>query len=79
MIMTDDMPAKKTNVPEVSDGGKAREVTRVLYGYSLLPPLVPSARCKHGHADCLTCGATERRDVVHSTAGGRGVVGRIRR
>ena len=77
--MTDDMPAKKTEVSEVGDGGKAREVRRVLYGYAPLPPLVSPALCKHGRADCLTCGATERRDVVHSTVGGRGVVGRIRR
>ena len=77
--MIGETPVKKPKTPEVSDGGKAREITRVLYGYALLPPLVSPALCKHGHADCLTCGATERRDVVHSTVGGRGVVGRLSR
>lgn len=45
----------------------------------LLPPVLKIARaCKHGVLDCQACGTTERRDVLHTTQGGRGVVGRLR-
>lgn len=30
--------------------------------------------CKHGAGDCASCGTTDRRDVIHKTRGGRGVV-----
>jgi hypothetical protein len=39
----------------------------------------PAGPCKHSPANCETCGTHERRDVVHTTNGGRGVVGRIKR
>lgn len=45
----------------------------------LLPPALKVARaCKHGVLDCETCGMTERRDVLHTTRGGCGVVGQLR-
>jgi hypothetical protein len=42
--------------------------------------VVPSdTRCKHGDADCEACGTTSKRDALHTTRGGRGVVGRLGR
>lgn len=38
-----------------------------------------SVPCKHGFTDCQVCGATDRRDRPHSTRGGDGAVGRLRR
>jgi hypothetical protein len=35
--------------------------------------------CKHGLGSCEECGTTNRRDAVHTTKGGKGTVGRIRR
>lgn len=35
--------------------------------------------CKHHKGDCEECGTTNLRDALHSTQGGRGVVGRLRR
>lgn len=41
-------------------------------------PVVPNtAQCKHGLGDCETCGTTNRRDVLHTTEGGRGAVGKL--
>lgn len=37
------------------------------------------AKCKHGDGDCEDCGTTDRRDVNHTTRGGVGVVGALRR
>ncbi len=34
-------------------------------------------RCKHGAGECEECGTTDRRDVLHSTRGGVGSVGRL--
>ena len=44
------------------------------------PPARPAiARgCKHGVLDCEACGVTERRDALHTTQRGLGVVGRLR-
>lgn len=39
----------------------------------------PPALCKHGSGDCETCGTTERRETLHRTRGGKGVVGRLGR
>lgn len=40
----------------------------------------PSLRCKHGPCfRCDRCGVTDRRDAMHTTRGGRGVVGQIDR
>lgn len=38
----------------------------------------PTTKCKHGRGDCEDCGTTSRRDVVHTTRGGRGAVSRLR-
>jgi len=35
----------------------------------------PTTACKHGEGDCEECGTTNRRDQMHETRGGRGVVG----
>ncbi len=40
------------------------------------PP--PVTVCKHKRGDCAECGTTDRRDAVHTTQGGRGVVGRLK-
>lgn len=38
----------------------------------------PTLRCKHGPCfRCDRCGVTERRDAMHTTRGGRGVVGQL--
>lgn len=42
-------------------------------------PVPPKTRCKHGAGDCEGCGTTDRRDVEHTTIGGRGAVARLRR
>ena len=34
-------------------------------------------RCKHGVGECELCGTTAKRDALHATAGGVGVVGRL--
>jgi hypothetical protein len=36
------------------------------------------AACKHGEGSCETCGTTDRREVVHTTEGGLGAVGKLR-
>ena len=46
------------------------------YGFIEVPP---TTSCKHGAGACEDCGTTDRRDVVHTTRGGRGAVGRIKR
>ena len=33
--------------------------------------------CKHGEGSCEECGTTNRRDMPHTTVGGRGAVGRL--
>jgi len=38
----------------------------------------PKTACKHGRDECETCGTTNRRDVLHKTIGGKGVVGRLK-
>lgn len=43
------------------------------------PPQDPAIRCRHRRGDCPRCGTSERRDRLHSTRDGRGVVARIRR
>jgi hypothetical protein len=35
---------------------------------------VPRTTCKHVDGDCDECGTTGRRDAIHTTRGGRGVV-----
>lgn len=35
--------------------------------------------CRHGREECSRCGTTDRRDVRHRSAGGRGVVGQLLR
>ena len=39
--------------------------------------LKPETCCKHGAGACETCGTTDRRDYLHKTVGGRGLVARI--
>jgi hypothetical protein len=39
----------------------------------------PPKLCKHGRGSCEECGTTVRRDVQHTTEGGRGSVGKLRR
>lgn len=38
-----------------------------------------TTQCKHGLGECETCGTTNRRDVIHSTRGGVGLVGKLRK
>ena len=38
-----------------------------------------TTRCKHGKGSCEECGTNDETDAIHTTVGGRGVVGRIRR
>jgi hypothetical protein len=38
----------------------------------------PKTACKHGKGDCDICGTTDRRDVIHKTQGGKGIVGRLK-
>ena len=39
----------------------------------------PSTACKHHEHGCEVCGTTDQRDALHTTRGGRGVVGRLKR
>lgn len=41
-------------------------------------PQQPVTSCKHGPGDCEACGTTDRRDVKHTTRGGKGVVAALR-
>jgi hypothetical protein len=64
---------------QTSDGGKAE--ARAALEMNLcqwLDPIPPVTACRHGKGDCARCGTTDRRDVKHSTIGGRGAVGRLR-
>jgi len=40
-------------------------------------PRLEPAICKHGKGSCEACGTTNRRDVAHTTEGGRGAVARL--
>lgn len=41
--------------------------------------VAPVTKCKHGYYDCETCGTSDRVDALHTTKGGKGAVGRIKR
>jgi hypothetical protein len=45
-------------------------------GFEEVPP---TTRCKHGAGSCEKCGTTNERERVHTTRGGKGVVGRLTR
>jgi hypothetical protein len=64
-----------------SDGGKEKACIQAdeFWAEFPTPRLDVPILCKHGNADCDSCGTSERRDVRHRTVGGRGVVGRLRR
>lgn len=65
---------------KLSDGGlEAKRVEVDQFWCTFSTASDAPSRCKHGKADCLTCGVSERRDALHTTVNGRGVVGRIRR
>jgi hypothetical protein len=51
------------------------EITQ--YGPIVVIP--DTTRCKHGTSDCKKCGTSNRRDVTHSTEGGRGKIARLRK
>ena len=57
---------------QVRDGPRGQDI----YGWGTV--VEPTAVCKHGTGSCEECGTTNRRDVVHTTQGGRGAVGRLR-
>ncbi len=38
----------------------------------------PSTACKHGTHDCEKCGTSSKRDRVHKTVNGKGVVGKLK-
>jgi len=38
----------------------------------------PTTTCRHGRSECNRCGTSTRRDALHTTAGGRGLVARLR-
>lgn len=64
----------------VSDGGKAQARAERDIGLAeWSDPDPPATRCKHRPGDCERCGTTDRRDALHETIGGRGVVARIGR
>lgn len=46
------------------------------WGWGFVIPHTTS--CKHGDGDCDECGTSDRRDVKHTTRGGKGVVGRLK-
>ena len=48
-----------------------------IYAWGIANP-APTV-CKHGEGSCEECGTTNRRDMPHTTVGGRGVVGRLRK
>jgi hypothetical protein len=72
-------PPLPNNPPErpLRDTGRKGETGVDIYGWG--SPIPDETVCKHGEGSCGVCGTTNRRDTVHSTKGGRGVVGRIRR
>jgi hypothetical protein len=37
----------------------------------------PKTICKHGVYSCDICGTSDRRDTLHTTKGGSGVVGKL--
>lgn len=39
--------------------------------------VIPKTACKHSKWDCIRCGTSYTRDVVHTTRGGKGVVSRV--
>ena len=41
-----------------------------------MPEEESNTKCKHGVQDCATCGTSSKRDALHTTRGGRGVLGR---
>jgi len=57
------------------DIGRAGETGRDMYGWGIENPS-PTV-CKHGEGSCEECGTTNRRDMPHTTVGGRGAVGRL--
>jgi len=46
-----------------------------IYAWGIANP-APTV-CKHGEGSCEECGTTNRRDMPHTTVGGRGAVGRL--
>lgn len=58
------------------DAGRKGETGVDMYGWGT--PIPDQTVCKHGEGSCEACGTTNRRDVVHTTTGGRGAVGQLR-
>ena len=56
------------------DGNQVGTLGQDIYGWGTP---VPQTVCKHGEGSCEACGTTNRREVVHTTEGGRGAVGRL--
>jgi hypothetical protein len=42
-------------------------------------PRIETTLCKHGKGSCEACGTSNRRDTVHTTKGGLGAVGKLRK
>lgn len=56
------------------DTGLKGETGQDIYGWGTP---IPQTVCKHGEGSCEECGTTNRRDVRHTTEGGRGAIGRL--
>jgi hypothetical protein len=44
-----------------------------------VPTWETHTKCRHGSTDCVRCGTSNRRDVIHSTVGGEGKVAKLRK
>lgn len=66
-----------SRTPYVLDRGTPQPVTNATWDFFEVE--APTTACRHKKADCARCGTTSRRDVVHLTQDGRGVVARLRR
>lgn len=63
--------------PPLRDQGRMGQSGEDMYGWGTANP--NPTLCKHGVGSCEECGTTNRRDSAHTTKGGRGAVGRLRR